>query len=163
MVEHTFNVLHCKYEIYKKKITTQILLIPVVIDLDKSTLDVLGDLLDRVKSYGLVIEPFGVDSIVVREIPGILSGCDVKILTLDIINELIENNDSKSAEEQINKVCSKMACHGSIRAGREMQIDEMNDLLRKMESTPFSGQCNHGRPTYVELKLNDIERLFGRK
>ena len=152
-----------KSEIYKKKITTQILLIPVVIDLDKSTLDVLGDLLDRVKSYGLVIEPFGVDSIVVREIPGILSGCDVKILTLDIINELIENNDSKSAEEQINKVCSKMACHGSIRAGREMQIDEMNDLLRKMESTPFSGQCNHGRPTYVELKLNDIERLFGRK
>ena len=123
----------------------------------------LVDLLDRVKSYGLVIEPFGVDSIVVREIPGILSGCDVKILTLDIINELIENNDSKSAEEQINKVCSKMACHGSIRAGREMQIDEMNDLLRKMESTPFSGQCNHGRPTYVELKLNDIERLFGRK
>ena len=77
--------------------------------------------------------------------------------------ELIENNDSKSAEEQINKVCSKMACHGSIRAGREMQIDEMNDLLRKMESTPFSGQCNHGRPTYVELKLNDIERLFGIK
>ncbi len=152
-----------KSEIYKKKIKTQILLIPVVIDLDKSTLDVLVDLLDRVKSYGLVIEPFGGDSIVVREIPGILSGCDVKILTLDIINELIENNDSKSVEEQINKVCSKMACHGSIRAGREMQIDEMNDLLRKMESTPFSGQCNHGRPTYVELKLNDIERLFGRK
>ena len=152
-----------KSEIYKKKIKTQILLIPVVIDLDKSTLDVLVDLLDRVKSYGLVIEPFGGDSIVVREIPGILSGCDVKILTLDIISELIENNDSKSVEEQINKVCSKMACHGSIRAGREMQIDEMNDLLRKMESTPFSGQCNHGRPTYVELKLNDIERLFGRK
>ena len=152
-----------KSEIYKKKIKTQILLIPVVIDLDKSTLDVLVDLLDRVKSYGLVIEPFGGDSIVVREIPGILSGCDVKILTLDIINELIENNDSKSVEEQINKVCSKMACHGSIRAGREMQINEMNDLLRKMESTPFSGQCNHGRPTYVELKLNDIERLFGRK
>ena len=80
---------------------------------------------------------------------------------MDIINEMIEHNDSMSVEEKINKICSKMACHGSIRAG-EMQIAEMNDLLRKMEQL-LSGQCNHGRPTYVELKLNDIERLFGRK
>ncbi|MBD22169.1 MAG: hypothetical protein CL572_00690 [Alphaproteobacteria bacterium] len=152
-----------KSEIYNKNIKTQILLIPVVIDLDKSMLNVLVDLLDKVRNYGLVIEPFGNDSIIVREIPAILSDCDVKILALDIINELIENNDSSSVKEQINKICSKMACHGSIRAGREMQINEMNDLLRKMETTPFSGQCNHGRPTYVELKLNDIERLFGRK
>ena len=152
-----------KNDIYENKIKTQILLIPVVIDLDKSTLHVLTDSLDKVKSYGLVIEPFGTESIVVREIPAILSDSDVKSLALDIINELIENNDSSSVEEQINKICSKMACHGSIRAGREMQPNEMNDLLRKMESTPFSGQCNHGRPTHVELKLNDIERLFGRK
>ena len=80
---------------------------------------------------------------------------------MDIINEMIEHNDSMSVEEKINKICSKMACHGSIRAGREMQVTEMNDLLRKMETT-LSGQCNHGRPTYVELKLNDIE-TFGRK
>ena len=152
-----------KNDIYENNIKTQILLIPVVIDLDKSALHVLTDSLDKVKSYGLVIEPFGTESIVVREIPAILSDSDVKSLALDIINELIENNDSSSVEEQINKICSKMACHGSIRAGREMQPNEMNDLLRKMESTPFSGQCNHGRPTHVELKLNDIERLFGRK
>ena len=149
-----------KKEIYNKKIKTQILLIPVVIDLDKSTLNVFRDSLDRVKDYGLVIEPFGADSIVVREIPGILSDSNVKSLAMDIINEMIEHNDSMSVEEKINKICSKMACHGSIRAGREMQITEMNDLLRKMETTPFSGQCNHGRPTYVELKLNDIERLL---
>ena len=110
-----------------------------------------------------MIEPFGADSVVVREIPVILSDGNVKSLAMDIINEMIEHNDSMSVEEKINKICSKMACHGSIRAGREMQITEMNDLLRKMETTPFSGQCNHGRPTYVELKLNDIERLFGRK
>ena len=152
-----------KREIYNKKIKTQILLIPVVIDLDRSTLNALIDSLEKVRNYGLVIEPFGSDSIIVREIPGILSDCDVKNLTLDIIDELIENNDSSSVEEQINKICSKMACHGSIRAGRQMQLDEMNDLLRKMEATAFSGQCNHGRPTYVELKLNDIEKLFGRK
>ena len=154
-----------KSEIYNKKIKTQILLIPVIIDIDRSTLNAINDSIDKVKGYGLVIEPFGSDSIVVREIPGILSDCDVKNLTLDIINELIENDDATSVEEQINKICSKMACHlhGSIRAGREMQLDEMNDLLRKMESTPFSGQCNHGRPAYVELKLSDIERLFGRK
>ena len=152
-----------KKEIYNKKIKTQILLIPVVIDLDKSTLNVFRDSLDRAKDYGLVIEPFGADSVVVREIPGILSDGNVKSLAMDIINEMIEHNDSMSVEEKINKICSKMACHGSIRAGREMQITEMNDLLRKMETTPFSGQCNHGRPTYVELKLNDIERLFGRK
>ena len=150
-----------KREIYnKKKIKTQILLIPVVIDLDRSTLNALIDSLEKVRNYGLVIEPFGSDSIIVREIPGILSDCDVKNLTLDIIDELIENNDSSSVEEQINKICSKMACHGSIRAGRQMQLDEMNDLLRKMEATAFSGQCNHGRPTYVELKLNDIEKLL---
>ena len=152
-----------KNDIYENNIKTQILLIPVVIDLDKSTLNVFRDSLDRAKDYGLVIEPFGADSVVVREIPGILSDGNVKSLAMDIINEMIEHNDSMSVEDKINKICSKMACHGSIRAGREMQITEMNDLLRKMETTPFSGQCNHGRPTYVELKLNDIEKLFGRK
>ena len=88
---------------------------------------------------------------------------DVKKLVIDLIEEVLETNDSKSVENEINKICSRMACHGSIRAGRDLQVDEMNDLLRKMESTPFSGQCNHGRPTYVELKIGDIEKLFGRK
>ena len=126
-----------KNDIYENKIKTQILLIPVVIDLDKSTLHVLTDSLDKVKSYGLVIEPFELEAIVVREIPKILSNSNVKSLALDIINELIENNDSSSVEEQINKICSKMACHGSIRAGREMRTNEMNDLLRKWNQHLF--------------------------
>ena len=87
----------------------------------------------------------------------------MKKLVRDTLNELVELGDSEIIESNINKVCSSMACHGSIRSGRKMQIDEMNNLLRKMEDTPFSGQCNHGRPTYIELKLNEIEKLFGRK
>ena len=82
---------------------------------------------------------------------------------MDLVYELTEIGGSEILETQINKICSSMACHGSIRAGREMKLEEMDDLLRKMEKTPFSGQCNHGRPTYIELKLSDIERLFGRK
>lgn len=152
-----------KDQVYKNEIKTQLLLIPVVIDIEKSSLHIILNSLETIKKFGVNIEPFGSDSIVVREIPSILLDCDIKNLTLDIIDDLIENKDSKLIEERINKICSKMACHGSIRAGREMQINEMNDLLRRMEATPFSGQCNHGRPTYVELKLNDIEKLFGRK
>ena len=152
-----------KNQIYNNEIKTQLLLIPVVIDIEKSSLNVILNSLETVKKFGVNIEPFGSDSIVVREVPSILSDCDIKNLTLDIIDDLIESKDSKLVEERINRICSKMACHGSIRAGREMQINEMNDLLRRMEATPFSGQCNHGRPTYVELKLNDIEKLFGRK
>ena len=106
---------------------------------------------------------FGKDSIIVRELPQILSNCNVKKLIMDLVEELIDLGDSKSIENQINMICSKMAWHGSIRAGRELQVEEMNDLLRRMELTPFSGQCNHGRPTYVELKLTDIEKLFGRR
>ena len=152
-----------KNQIYNNEIKTQLLLIPVVIDIEKSSLNVILNSLETVKKFGVNIEQFGSDSIVVREVPSILSDCDIKNLTLDLINDFIESKDSKLVEERINRICSKMACHGSIRAGREMQINEMNDLLRRMEATPFSGQCNHGRPTYVELKLNDIEKLFGRK
>ena len=109
------------------------------------------------------MEIFGKTSVIVRELPHVLANCNVKKLVTDLIEEVVETDDLKSVESEINKMCSKMACHGSIRAGRDLQVDEMNDLLRKMESTPFSGQCNHGRPTYVELKIDDIEKLFGRK
>ena len=115
------------------------------------------------KHYGLIIEKFGKDSILVREVPLILSNSNIKQLVIDTINELNEIGNTEIIETNINKICSSMACHGSIRAGREMKIEEMNNLLRDMELTPFSGQCNHGRPTYVELKINDIEKLFGRK
>ena len=152
-----------KKNFYDKKIETQILLIPVVIDLDFQTLKSLENCFKIADQYGVKIEKFGKNSIIVREVPYILSNCNIKKLVLDLLDELIEIKESTSIESKINLICSSMACHGSIRAGRELQVDEMNDLLRRMEATPFSGQCNHGRPTYVELKLSDIEKLFGRK
>ena len=152
-----------KKDFFEKKIKTQILLIPVVIDIDSSVMKNLEKKLQHVSEYGVKIEIFGKTSVIVRELPHILANCNVKKLVTDLIEEVLETDDLKSVESEINKICSKMACHGSIRAGRDLQVDEMNDLLRKMESTPFSGQCNHGRPTYVELKIDDIEKLFGRK
>ena len=152
-----------KKDFFEKKIKTQILLIPVVIDVDSSVIETIKKKLQVVCEYGVKIEIFGKTSVIVRELPHILANCNVKKLVIDLIEEVLETNDSKSVENEINKICSRMACHGSIRAGRDLQVDEMNDLLRKMESTPFSGQCNHGRPTYVELKIGDIEKLFGRK
>ncbi len=152
-----------KESFYKKKLKKQILLIPVIIDLDRTTLDNINDKLGFIYSYGLKIEVFGNNSIVVREIPSVLSDSNVKQLTLDVIEEIVHLDKNYEIEKQINKILSKMACYGSVRSGREMQIDEMNNLLRKMETTAFSGQCNHGRPTYIELKLEDIEKLFGRK
>jgi len=152
-----------KKDFFEKKIKTQILLIPVVIDIDPSVIKNLEKKLKHVREYGVKMEIFSKTSVIVRELPHILANCNVKKLAIDLIEELVDTDDSKSVENEINKICSKMACHGSIRAGRDLQVDEMNDLLRKMESTPFSGQCNHGRPTYVELKIDDIEKLFGRK
>ena len=152
-----------KKDFFEKKIKTQILLIPVIIDIDSSVIKSIEKKLKLASEYGVKMEIFGKTSVIVRELPHILANCNVKKLVIDLIEELVDTNDSKSVENEINKICSKMACHGSIRAGRDLQIDEMNDLLRKMELTPFSGQCNHGRPTYVELKIGDIEKLFGRK
>ncbi len=152
-----------KKDFYSKNVKRQILLIPVVIETDVLAIENVKEILVLAEKYGVKVEIFGEKSLIVREVPIILGNSNIKQLVLDLITELIENNDLESIEEKINKVCSSMACHGSIRAGRIMEIDEMNDLLRRIESTPFSGQCNHGRPTYIELKLNDIERLFGRK
>ena len=139
------------------------MLIPAIIELDNLVVKNIEKTIKVAHEYGVKIEIFGNNSIIVREIPVILGNCNIKEFVLDLIDELVETSKIDSLEEKINKVCSSMACHGSIRAGRNMEVDEMNDLLRRMEETPFSGQCNHGRPTYVELKLNDIEKLFGRK
>lgn len=152
-----------KKEFYQKKVITQMLLIPEIIDCDSNIVENIISYKSQLKKYGLVIEKFGNDSVLVREIPFILLGCKIKQLIFDVVEELSSLDNSELLETQINKICSSMACHGSIRAGREMKIEEMESLLREMEDTPFSGQCNHGRPTYVELKLNDIEKLFGRK
>jgi DNA mismatch repair protein MutL len=113
-------------------------------------------------TLGLVIEPFGAGSLAVRETPALLGQVDAAALLRDIVDELRDAGDSAALRARIDAVLSRMACHGSVRAGRRMSAEEMNALLREMERTPLSGQCNHGRPTHVELRLSDIERLFGR-
>jgi DNA mismatch repair protein MutL len=106
--------------------------------------------------------PFGGGAIAVRETPAILGEINVENLIKDIVDELNCSNRSEILKFEIDAVLSRIACHGSVRSGRKLKVEEMNALLREMEVTPHSGQCNHGRPTYVELKLSDIERLFGR-
>ncbi|UEM04930.1 DNA mismatch repair endonuclease MutL [Skermanella rosea] len=139
------------------------LLIPEVVELDEPSAARLVARADELAELGLVLEPFGDGCVVVREFPALLGKADIKGLVRDLADELAELGDALSLRERLDAVCSTMACHGSVRAGRSLNQDEMNALLRQMEATPHSGQCNHGRPTYVELKLSDIERLFGRR
>lgn len=143
-------------------VASQALLIPEVVELGSNDAQTLLDLADDLSRLGLVIEPFGGGAIAVRETPAILGRVDAKAMISDILDELEDVGDSLSVQARIEAVLSRVACHGSIRSGRRMRAEEMNALLREMEATPHSGQCNHGRPTYVELKLSDIERLFGR-
>jgi DNA mismatch repair protein MutL len=141
----------------------QALLIPEVVELDGPSADRLASRAAELAELGLVIEAFGAGAIVVREVPALLGQSDVRGLIQDLADELTELGDALSLKERLQEVCSTMACHGSVRAGRRLTQPEMDALLRQMEATPHSGQCNHGRPTYVELKLADIERLFGRR
>ncbi|MBR5129898.1 MAG: DNA mismatch repair endonuclease MutL [Alphaproteobacteria bacterium] len=142
---------------------TQLLLIPEIIDLNQNEVDTLVGWKDELAQMGLVLDAFGYDSIAVREIPAILDKTDVKSLIQDLADTLKEFGDTVVLQDKIKDICARMACHGSIRSGRKLTIEEMNALLRQMEECGTSGQCIHGRPTYIELKLNDIERLFGRK
>ena len=142
----------------------QMLLIPEVVELDPADADRVGERSAELAEMGLILETFGSGAVVVREVPAMLGArADVRGLIKDIADELAELGDAHALKERLEAICSRMACHGSVRAGRPMNVDEMNALLRQMEVTPHSGQCNHGRPTYVELKLGDIERLFGRR
>ncbi|HEV2676480.1 MAG TPA: DNA mismatch repair endonuclease MutL [Aliidongia sp.] len=141
----------------------QALLLPEVVELDEASADRLGTRAGELAELGLVLEPFGAGAVVVREVPALLGDCDVKGLVRDLAEELAEFGAALSLKERLEAVCGTLACHGSVRAGRRLNPTEMNALLRQMEATPHSGQCNHGRPTYVELKLGDIERLFGRR
>ena len=142
---------------------TQLLLIPEIVDLNQSEVDVLVRYQNELAKMGLILDAFGYDSIAVREIPAILDKTDIKGLIQDLADTLKEFGDTVVLQDKIKDICAKMACHGSIRSGRKLTIEEMNALLRQMENCGTSGQCIHGRPTYIELKLNDIERLFGRK
>lgn len=144
-------------------IKAQALLIPEIIELDGSDAARLLAIADDLAALGLTIEPFGGHAIAVRETPAILGNVSARALVQDVLDELADQGDSPSLLAKMDAILSRMACHGSIRSGRQMRAEEMNALLREMEDTPLSGQCNHGRPTYVELKLSDIERLFGRR
>ncbi|SOD95405.1 DNA mismatch repair endonuclease MutL [Caenispirillum bisanense] len=144
-------------------VARQGLLLPEVVEMDEADADRVAARADELAALGLVIESFGPGSILVREVPALLGDCDVKGLIRDLADELAELGEALALKDRLADVCGTMACHGSVRAGRLLNADEMNALLRQMEMTPHSGQCNHGRPTYVELKLKDIERLFGRR
>jgi DNA mismatch repair protein MutL len=140
----------------------QALLIPEVISLSEGDMALLMEQNATLSQMGLSIEPFGQGAVAVQSVPALLGHVDVQRLVLDIVDELSDGGTQQSLQTQLDAILSRVACHGSVRTGRRMQADEMNALLREMEATPHSGQCNHGRPTYVSLAMNDIEKLFGR-
>ncbi len=141
---------------------TQLLLIPEVVDLSLSEKTALLENCEELKKTGMIIEEFGMTAVIVREIPALINGCDIKNLVKSLAEQILEWGKDFALEDKINHICATMACHGSVRAGRSLNVAEMNELLREMENTPHSGQCNHGRPTYIELKLKDIDKLFHR-
>ncbi|HTK79224.1 MAG TPA: DNA mismatch repair endonuclease MutL [Rhizomicrobium sp.] len=144
-------------------VARQPLLIPEIVSLDPAEVDRIAARAKELAELGLVIEPFGPDAVMVRETPALLGLIDAAALLRDLADELAESGGALSLQERLDHVAATLACHTSVRSGRRLTAEEMNALLREMESTPHSGQCNHGRPTYVELKLADIERLFGRR
>ena len=152
-----------KAAIEKSGVARQILLIPEIVELDEADVARLAGRTEELSRFGLVIESFGPGAVAVRETPSMLGEVDVRGLMSDLADHVAEWDDSLPLERRLMHVAATMACYGSVRAGRRLKPEEMNALLREMESVPNSGQCNHGRPTYVELKLTDIERLFGRR
>lgn len=152
-----------KTALAETNVARQGLLIPEIVELDANEVRLLSAQAESFEQLGLVFEAFGEDAIMVRETPAMLGDLDIKGLISSLAADLVSFGEGFALKERLEEVCSSMACHGSVRAGRVMQASEMNALLREMEATSHSGQCNHGRPTYVELKLADIEHLFGRR
>ena len=152
-----------KASLAKNGVQRQILLIPDIVELDEATVERLLARADELASFGLAIESFGPGALCVRETPSLLGKTDAASLLRDLAEHMEEWDEALPLERRLMHVAATMACHGSVRAGRRLKPEEMNALLREMEDTPNSGQCNHGRPTYVELKLADIEKLFGRR
>ena len=151
-----------KRQMAENGVAAQALLIPEIVEMSEGDARMLLDHAETFARFGLTLEPFGGGAVAVRETPALLGEVNCKALLEDILDELADQGSSDLVQSRVEAILSRVACHGSIRSGRRMQAEEMNALLREMEATPLSGQCNHGRPTYVELKLADIERLFGR-
>ncbi len=152
-----------KAQMAEGSVTRQALLTPEVVDLDPAEAERVASRAEELAEMGLIVEAFGAGAVLVRETPAMLGDTDVQGLIRDIADDLAEHGAALSLKERMAEVCGTMACHGSVRSGRILTAPEMNALLRQMEATPHSGQCNHGRPTYVELKLHDLEKLFGRR
>lgn len=142
----------------------QILLVPEVVNLTQDSVHMVMDQADTLEKAGLVIEAFGEDAVIVREVPAILSDkINIQELIKNLADEIEDIGTANGVQEKTNHVLATMACHGSVRSGRRLNRDEMNALLRQMEETPLSGQCNHGRPTYISLSLEEVEKLFKRR
>jgi DNA mismatch repair protein MutL len=152
-----------KAALASKSVPSQLLLVPEIVDLPEDDVGRLADRASELAELGLVLEPFGPGAVAIREVPAILDGLDAAGLVRDLAAELADLDSATTLRSQLDKVAGTMACHGSVRSGRRLRPEEMDALLRDMERTPHSGQCIHGRPTYIELKLADIERLFGRR
>ncbi|WP_353287693.1 DNA mismatch repair endonuclease MutL [Wolbachia endosymbiont (group B) of Gerris lacustris] len=154
------------YECLKQKssIKRQKLLLPEIVEIkNQAGMEMVEMYKDKLFEMGFGIEIESEDKVRVKEIPAILGTISVKEMVMNIVDRLVEIGDTLPIEEKVNKILATIACHGSIRAGREMKLEEMNELMRQMEETPYAGQCNHGRPTYIEMKLSDIEKLFERR
>ena len=152
-----------KASLAKNGVQRQILLIPEIVEFDEATVEKLLDRAEELATFGLAIDTFGPGAVAVRETPSLLGKTNAAGLLRDLAEHMAEWDEALPLERRLMHVAATMACHGSVRAGRRLKPEEMNALLREMEDTPNSGQCNHGRPTYVELKLSDIEKLFGRR
>ncbi|MCX5479042.1 DNA mismatch repair endonuclease MutL [Kaistia geumhonensis] len=152
-----------KQSLARSGVARQILLIPDIVELPSEDVARLVARAEELEAFGLVVESFGPGAVAVRETPALLGEVDARALLADLADDFAEWDGSTRLAEKLDHVAATMACHGSVRAGRQLRPEEMDALLREMEATPGSGQCNHGRPTYVELKLGDIERLFGRR
>jgi DNA mismatch repair protein MutL len=152
-----------KQALHSRPLPAQMLLIPEIVDLPEEDADRLARHAELMSRFGLGLERFGPGAVIVRETPSILGEIDVAALVRDIADEVAEDDTVDTLKARLDRIASSMACHGSVRSGRRLKPEEMNALLRQMEATPGSGTCNHGRPTYIELKLADIERLFGRR
>jgi DNA mismatch repair protein MutL len=152
-----------KAEHAARGIVRQPLLVPEVVDLDPFAAECLAGDAALLAEAGLTLERFGTGAVIVREVPAMLAGRGIAELVKDLASDSMAGEQGRALAERLDRILATVACHGSVRAGRRLNLAEMDALLRAMERTPNSGQCNHGRPTFVELKLGDLERLFGRK